>query len=295
MNDWGLESDDRLVVAAAVDPGAFAEFYARYERAMLAFFVRRTREPELAADLTAEVFAAALAGVARFRPGGAPPAAWLFGIAQHKLAKSRRRGVVEDRARRRLGMPLLVLEDEVGIDDATHTLYMTDSSSDTVSVINAATCNAKVTTGCGQTPATLTVGQGPTGVAVDPTTNTIYITNSGLGGNGVDGSGHTVSVIDGVTCNAGDTAGCGEIPATVAVGRWPFFTTLDAANHTVYVSNALDNNVSMIDAATCNARVRSGCDRTPPRPLPASSRSPSRSTAPAAQCTWATTARRRYR
>ena len=112
MVSWGSESDDRLLVAAAVEPGAFAEFYGRYERAMLAFFVHRTREPELAADLTAEVFAAALAGVARFRPGGAPAASWLFGIAQNKLAKSRRRGVVEDRARRRLGMPLLVLEDE---------------------------------------------------------------------------------------------------------------------------------------------------------------------------------------
>jgi RNA polymerase sigma factor (sigma-70 family) len=111
MKDWGSESDDRLLVAAAVDPGAFAEFYGRYERAMLAFFMRRTREPELAADLTAEVFAAALAAVARFRPGGAPASAWLFGIAQHKLAKSRRRGVVEDRARRRLGMPPLVLAD----------------------------------------------------------------------------------------------------------------------------------------------------------------------------------------
>jgi RNA polymerase sigma factor (sigma-70 family) len=112
MESWGSQSDDRLLAAAAVDPGAFAEFYGRYERAMLAFFVHRTHEPELAADLTAEVFAAALAGVARFRPGGAPAAAWLFGIAKHKLAKSRRRGVVEDRARRRLGMPLLVLEDD---------------------------------------------------------------------------------------------------------------------------------------------------------------------------------------
>ena len=71
MNDWGSESDDRLLVAAAVDPGAFAEFYGRYERAMLAFFVHRTREPELAADLTAEVFAAALAGVVTsLGPGG---------------------------------------------------------------------------------------------------------------------------------------------------------------------------------------------------------------------------------
>ena len=112
MRDWGSESDDRLLTAAVADPGAFAEFYGRYEQPMLAFFVHRTHEPELAADLTAEVFAAALAAARRFRPGGAPAASWLFGIAQHKLAKSRRRGVVEDRARRKLRMPPLVLEDE---------------------------------------------------------------------------------------------------------------------------------------------------------------------------------------
>ena len=112
MKRWDSETDERLLVAAAVDAGAFAEFYGRYERAMLAFFMRRVREPELAADLTAEVFAAALGAAARFRPGGAAAAAWLFGIAQHKLAKSRRRGIVEDKARRRLAMPPLVLADE---------------------------------------------------------------------------------------------------------------------------------------------------------------------------------------
>jgi len=42
---------------------------------MLAFFVRRTRDGELAADLTAEVFARALEAGARFRPGGAPASA----------------------------------------------------------------------------------------------------------------------------------------------------------------------------------------------------------------------------
>ena len=149
----------------------------------------------------------------------------------------------------------------VGIDDTTHTLYVTDPNSDTVSVINAATCNAKVTTGCGQTAATLTVGQGPTGVVVDPATDTVYVTNSGPG---VDGTGRTVSVINGATCNATETSGCGQTPATVPVGKWPFYAAFDAANHTVYVSNALDNTVSMIDAATCNASVTSGCGRTPP-------------------------------
>ena len=104
MGNGEAESDDRVLATAASDPAAFAVFYRRYEGPMLAFFFRRTSDPELAADLTAEVFAAALAACVRYRPGEAPASAWLFGIAHHKLAKSRRRGVVEDRARRRLGI-----------------------------------------------------------------------------------------------------------------------------------------------------------------------------------------------
>jgi DNA-binding beta-propeller fold protein YncE len=150
----------------------------------------------------------------------------------------------------------------IGIDDATHTLYVADAfSNNTVSVINTATCNAENTSGCGQTPATLTVGQGPSAVVVDPATDTIYVTNSGPG---QDGSGHTVSVIDGATCNASYTSGCGQKPATVSVGQFPFFAAFDAANKTVYVTNALDNTVSMINAATCHAGFLSGCGQTPP-------------------------------
>lgn len=112
MSLWESESDERLLGAAVRDSQAFSAFYRRYERAVLAFFLNRVRDPELAADLTAEVFAAVLVSCARFQAGGAPASAWLFGIAQHKLAKSRRRGRVEDRVRRHLGMAPLVLEDE---------------------------------------------------------------------------------------------------------------------------------------------------------------------------------------
>jgi RNA polymerase sigma-70 factor, ECF subfamily len=79
---------------------------------MLVFFLRRTSSAELAADLTAEVFAAALASSRRFRPGKAPAVAWLYGIANHKLAASRNRGRVEERARRRLPAEPLLLTDE---------------------------------------------------------------------------------------------------------------------------------------------------------------------------------------
>ena len=84
----------------AADPEAFAHFYRRHVRAMLAFFARRTRDAELAADLTAETFAAALDGVHRFDPARGPAVAWLYGIAHRQLADALRRGRVEDRARR---------------------------------------------------------------------------------------------------------------------------------------------------------------------------------------------------
>jgi len=95
---------------ATGDPDTFAALYRRYERPLLAFFMRRTGEPELAADLTAETFAAALAGRGSFRED-APVDAWLFGIAQHKLIDSFRRGRVADDARRRIGMPQISLDD----------------------------------------------------------------------------------------------------------------------------------------------------------------------------------------
>ena len=147
----------------------------------------------------------------------------------------------------------------IAIDDLTHTIYVADSGSDAVSVINAATCNARVTSGCAQTPRTLTVGQSPFGLDVDPATNTIYVANIGIGG-----GGNTVSVIDGATCDASDTSGCGQAPASVTVGRAPWNVAFDATNKTVYVTDAIDNTVSMIDARTCRAGDTTGCRQASP-------------------------------
>ena len=73
--------------------------------------MRRTRNAELAADLTAETFAAALVARARFDPGRGSGSAWLFGIALHKLARVERSAAAERRARRRLGMERIELTD----------------------------------------------------------------------------------------------------------------------------------------------------------------------------------------
>jgi len=109
-----LTDDDDALLArfAGGDPEAFVAFYRRHLSAMLGFFLRRTGDRELTADLTAEVFAAALLAAERYRPGERPALAWLYGIAAHKLADSRRRGRVQAAARRRLGLEALVADDE---------------------------------------------------------------------------------------------------------------------------------------------------------------------------------------
>lgn len=107
------DGDDMLLErAAAGDGDAFAVFYRRHLAAITGYLLRRTRDPETAADLTAEVFATALLAAARYRAGEGAALAWLFGIAANKLHESRRRGRVEDAARRRLAWEPLALEDE---------------------------------------------------------------------------------------------------------------------------------------------------------------------------------------
>jgi len=97
-------TDAELLAQARRRPESFAAFYDRYELAVVGYFARRTGDPEVAADLAAEVFAAVLGSADRYRPEAPSAAGWLFTIAHNTLAKSRRRGRVEARARRRLGI-----------------------------------------------------------------------------------------------------------------------------------------------------------------------------------------------
>jgi RNA polymerase sigma-70 factor (ECF subfamily) len=105
-------SDEELLRRTPKQPAAFDVFYLRHERLVVAYFRRRTGSADLAVDLTAETFVAALASARRFRPGETPAVAWLLGIARHKLLRSIERGRVEDRARRRAGAPRLEFDDQ---------------------------------------------------------------------------------------------------------------------------------------------------------------------------------------
>jgi RNA polymerase sigma factor (sigma-70 family) len=105
-------SDSELLELTVEDPDAFGAFYDRFEEELLAFLMRATRRAEVAADLTAEVFAAALSSARLYRGELGSARAWLFGIARHELADTWQRGRVEDRARRRLGLEPVPLSDE---------------------------------------------------------------------------------------------------------------------------------------------------------------------------------------
>jgi RNA polymerase sigma-70 factor (ECF subfamily) len=100
-----------LLAATAEDPEAFGVLYARYEDPVLRFFLRRGATAELAADLAGETFAAALLSAGRFHGDGYAAIAWIYDVARHILAQSRNRGVIEDRARRKLGMAPVQLTD----------------------------------------------------------------------------------------------------------------------------------------------------------------------------------------
>jgi RNA polymerase sigma factor (sigma-70 family) len=102
---------ENLLQATPDEPEAFGIFYRRHVDAVLSFFRVRTGDPELAADLMAETFAAALLAAPRFKRRREPAVAWLFTIGRHKLIDSWRRGRVEDAARRKLGMEPMELDD----------------------------------------------------------------------------------------------------------------------------------------------------------------------------------------
>jgi RNA polymerase sigma-70 factor (ECF subfamily) len=105
-------SDEQLLVATPNDPESFGVFYDRHHLAVLGALRQRAGGIEIALDVAAEVFAAALQRRSSFvdrGPGSAK--AWLYAIARNKLIDLYRSGGAEDRARQQLGMRPLVVSD----------------------------------------------------------------------------------------------------------------------------------------------------------------------------------------
>ena len=95
-------TDEELLASHETDD--FGVFYDRHARALLGYFQRRTGDPQVAADLTAETFASAIVAQERYVPTGAPALAWLYRIASRRLVDYQRRGAVERKMQHALAM-----------------------------------------------------------------------------------------------------------------------------------------------------------------------------------------------
>ena len=102
--------------------------------------------------------------------------------------------------------------------------YVSNGASNTVSVLDLVYLRPD---------RTLQVGVQPTGLAVNPRRNEVYVVNAGTAsGNG------SVSVID---------TDSNRVVATIPVHKLPYFIDVDAAGHRAYVANSGSNTVSVID------------------------------------------------
>jgi YVTN family beta-propeller protein len=80
---------------------------------------------------------------------------------------------------------------------------------------------------------TLQVGVNPTGLAVNPVRNEVYVVNTGTPtGNG------SVSVID---------SAANRVVATIPIHKLPYFISVDPSGHRAFVANSGSNTVSVLD------------------------------------------------
>lgn len=108
-----------------------------------------------------------------------------------------------------------------------------NSITNRIYVVNFGSCNVTVLDGNSNAVMTsITVGSNPVGVGVNPTTNRIYVTNWGS---------HSVSVIDGFTH---------VVIATISVGASPVGVNVNPATNRIYTTNHGSHNVSVIDGGT---------------------------------------------
>lgn len=86
------DSELLWIAAARDDPRAFAPLYDRYAVSIYRFCFRKVGDPDLANDLTAQIFLRAIEGLDRYSPRpGATFRSWLFAIARNTITDRWRR------------------------------------------------------------------------------------------------------------------------------------------------------------------------------------------------------------
>jgi DNA-binding beta-propeller fold protein YncE len=106
-------------------------------------------------------------------------------------------------------------------DPAFHTVYVANQGAanqgaanqggNTLSMINARTCNARRTAGCGRVAPTSPAGDGPFFIGISSATHTLYVS---------DQFSNTVTVINAATCNAMSAATSQPAASEVGHGAW---------------------------------------------------------------------------
>lgn len=95
------------------DPDALDRFYRQHVEPIQRFVARRVNDPHLAADLTAEVFMAAILSAHTYRPADGDPTRWLYGVARNVVSAALRREGREHRALGRIAGRRLLSPDDV--------------------------------------------------------------------------------------------------------------------------------------------------------------------------------------
>lgn len=101
------------IPAIGRDPDAFETFYREHLSWVRRFVARRVDDPHAAADLTADIFLAAMGSAAGYRARSGPPAAWLAGVARNVVSDHWRQGAREARAHARVSGRALLDEQSV--------------------------------------------------------------------------------------------------------------------------------------------------------------------------------------
>ncbi|HMT04470.1 MAG TPA: RNA polymerase sigma factor [Solirubrobacterales bacterium] len=106
-----MSNDD--VANIGHDPDVLETFYLKHVEDIERFVARRVSDPHLAADLTSEIFLAAIDAAGNYQPRRGVPRAWLFGIARNTIHNEFRRAGREREATLRIQGRALLGEDDL--------------------------------------------------------------------------------------------------------------------------------------------------------------------------------------
>lgn len=81
-----LEEEKKVIEKAQKDPKVFGELYEEYYSQIFGYILKRTKNLEVAQDITGETFFKALKNLSRFRWRNISISSWLYRIANNEIA-----------------------------------------------------------------------------------------------------------------------------------------------------------------------------------------------------------------